>query len=215
MSLKGVLFDFDGTVANTIPGIMATMAGIVRNTDLNFSLNTAGGLIGQPLVEMGNQLVGPEKSADFVNAYFQQYEEYGAKMIEFFPGTRELVEELKEKGILTAVVTSKRGSSLNYNLQILRAEELFDLLVSNDNTIRHKPHPEPVEYALERLGLEKSECCMVGDTRYDILAAQGAGVVSIGVTWGVESREQLSRSNPQYIAEDVPELASILYGISG
>lgn len=210
MLLSAVLFDFDGTLANTIPGIMATMEGMVNNTPLDFSLDKAKALIGRPLVEMGVELVGPDKSSDFLNAYFEQYQLYGANMIEFFPGARELVEDIRSQGILTAVVTSKRDRSLNYNLEVLKAGDLFDLLVSNDRTEFHKPHPAPVEYALEHLGVEPKESLMVGDTQYDILAGQGAGVDTIGVTWGVESEEQIAKSHPTRIVQSVPELRKAL-----
>lgn len=206
MPLSAVLFDFDGTLANTIPGIMATMEGMVNNTSLDFSLAKAKALIGRPLVEMGVELVGQDKSSDFLNAYFEQYQHLGAKMIEFFPGVRELVMDIRSHGILTAVVTSKRSKSLNYNLEVLKAGELFDLLVSNDRTELHKPHPAPVEYALEHLGVEAKESLMVGDTQYDILSGRGAGVDTIGVTWGVESEEQISKSHPTSIVHSVPEL---------
>lgn len=214
MSLNTILFDFDGTLADTIPGIMATMAAITQNDGLEFSLTKARNLIGQPLAAMGNELVGPERSAEFVNCYFQEFPHHGAKMVRFFPGVESLIEELRGQGFTLGVVTSKRGSSLSHNLKVLRAENLFDLLVTNDKTLRHKPHPEPVEYAMNYLGKFPHECLMVGDTQYDLLAAEGAGVASVGVTWGVETAAQLKESRPTYIADSLAELRRIIYSLA-
>lgn len=210
MAIDTVLFDFDGTLANTIPGITATLKAMLTTTELNFSLEKATALIGQPLAEMGNILVGPEKSAEFVNAYFREFPEHGACMIQFFPETKTLLQRLKKEDFLTGVVTSKRGTSLAHNLEVLKAQDTFDILVTNDKTIHHKPHPEPVEYALDKLGREPGECVMVGDTQYDILAAAGAGVTSIGVTWGVETRQQLKSSQPTYIVDTMEELGDLI-----
>ncbi|MEG1822747.1 MAG: HAD-IA family hydrolase [Clostridiales bacterium] len=214
MKITTVFFDFDGTLANTIPGIMATMAVVKEKMNADFSLAEAEALIGKPLVNMGEILVGAKKSAEFLNIYLESFPEHGGKMIKFFNGIEEMLKNLKAQNIETAVITSKRGRSLNNNLTVLNAHDYFDLLVTSDSTIFHKPHPAPVEFALDRMGKDAKECVMVGDTEYDILAGKGAYVKTIGVTWGIEKDMKNANYCPDYIANSPQELYKIIISLT-
>lgn len=203
------LFDFDGTVVNSVPGIMATLEKTKISMNIDFDLNYAKSLIGTPLVSMGVQLCGENRASEFVEVYRKEYFKWGADKICYFPGMQELLETLTSKGLSCAVVTSKRRDSLDSNLNFLEGHKYFDILVSKESTDFFKPHPAPAEYALTALNAEPGQAVMIGDTHYDLECGRGAGVKTIGVTWGVESKDQIMKAKPDFIADSPAELLAI------
>ena len=208
------LFDFDGTVADSIPGIMATLKKTREVMDVPYDLDYAKSLIGTPLVKMGVNLCGEDRAAEFVDTYRMSYLDWGAEMIRYFDGMEDLLKDLNKAGLTCAVVTSKRRDSLDKNLDFLKGHDLFDLLVTKESTDFFKPHPAPVEYALTGLNAEAKQSVMVGDTHYDIECAQGAGVRTIGVTWGAEPEQELLKSRPDDIARTPEELRAICFRLA-
>ncbi|MGN1012163.1 MAG: HAD family hydrolase [Clostridia bacterium] len=209
------LFDFDGTVADSIPGIMATLKKTREVMGVPFDLDYAKSLIGTPLVKMGVNLCGEDRAAEFVDTYRASYLDWGAEMIRYFDGMEELLKDLNGAGLTCAVVTSKRRDSLDKNLDFLKGHDLFDLLVTKESTDFFKPHPAPVEYALTGLNAEAKQAVMIGDTHYDIQCAQGAGVRTVGVTWGAEPEKELRKSRPDDIARTPEELRTICFRLAG
>ena len=208
------LFDFDGTVADSIPGIMATLKKTREVMGVPYDLDYAKSLIGTPLVKMGVNLCGEDRAAEFVDTYRMSYLDWGAEMIRYFDGMEDLLKDLNKAGLTCAVVTSKRRDSLDKNLDFLKGHDLFDLLVTKESTDFFKPHPAPVEYALTGLNAEAKQSVMIGDTHYDIECAQGAGVRTIGVTWGAEPEQELLKSRPDDIARTPEELRAICFRLA-
>ena len=209
------LFDFDGTVADSIPGIMATLKKTREVMGIPYDLDYAKSLIGTPLVKMGVELCGEDRAAEFVDTYRMSYLDWGAEMIRYFDGMEDLLKDLNKAGLTCAVVTSKRRDSLDKNLDFLKGHDLFDLLVTKESTDFFKPHPAPVEYALTGLNAEAKQAVMIGDTHYDIECAKGAGVRTVGVTWGAEPEEELKKSRPDEIAATPDELRAICFRLAG
>ena len=208
------LFDFDGTVADSIPGIMATLKKTREVMGVPYDLDYAKSLIGTPLVKMGVNLCGEDRAAEFVDTYRMSYLDWGAEMIRYFDGMEDLLKDLNKAGLTCAVVTSKRRDSLDKNLDFLKGHDLFDLLVTKESTDFFKPHPAPVEYALTGLNAEAKQSVMIGDTHSDIECAQGAGVRTIGVTWGAEPEQELLKSRPDDIARTPEELRAICFRLA-
>lgn len=203
------LFDFDGTIVNSVPGIMATLEKTKACMNVDFDLDYAKSLIGTPLVSMGVQLCGDARAAEFVDVYRREYFKWGADKIYYFDGMQHLLDVLMEKGLTCAVVTSKRRDSLDANLEFLDGHKYFDFLVSKESTDFFKPHPAPAEYALTALNAEPKQAVMIGDTHYDLECGRGAGAKTIGVTWGVEPKEEIEKCKPDFIAETPAELLDI------
>lgn len=203
------LFDFDGTVVNSIPGIMATLEKTKVFMNVDFDLDYAKSLIGTPLVSMGVQLCGESRASEFVEVYRREYFKWGADKIYYFDGMKELLETLTQNNLTCAVVTSKRRDSLDANLDFLDGHKYFDILVSKESTDFFKPHPAPAEYALTALNAEPKQAVMIGDTHYDLECGRGAGARTIGVTWGVEPKDELEKSNPDFIADTPEQLLDI------
>lgn len=208
------LFDFDGTVANTIPGIMITLEKTKIAMGSDFGIDHAKSLIGTPLVHMGVELCGSKRAAEFVETYRAEYFKWGADLIRFYDGMEDVLKTLKANNMTLAVVTSKRKDSLLNNLSYLNAGDYFDLLVTKESTDFFKPHPAPVEYALTGLNATPQQTVMIGDTHYDLECGSGAGVKTIGVTWGVETRNEIERIKPTYITDTPWELLQLVEKLS-
>lgn len=126
-----------------------------------------------------------------------------------FEGTREVLAELRRRGYSLAVVTSKGRELGLRGLKLCSLDDLLDSAVFLEDTIVHKPHPEPILAALERLNTPANAAAYVGDSRYDIIAAQAAAVRSVGALWGPSPRIELERERPSFVAESITDLLEI------
>ncbi len=101
-------------------------------------------------------------------------------------GIKKLLHELKEEGVRLAIVTSKSKNLVENELKHFNLDQLFDVIVDESSTKNHKPDPEPLLKACELLEVKPNKSIpYVGDSMYDQLAAQRAGLLPVGVTWGV------------------------------
>ena len=183
--IKGVLFDFDGTLANTIDLIVATFEHTC-DTALGFkpARQRIVDTIGLPLGDALELLSGIHEEERILELR-QIYGAFNAAnhdiMIKPIPGVTELLPKLKERGIKLAVVTSKKAYMLERGMQCLGMLPYIDTTVSVLDTERGKPAPDPMLLACERLGLAPRECLCVGDSPFDLQSGNAAGCVTVAV----------------------------------
>ena len=108
------------------------------------------------------------------------------------------------------IVTTRSAEDAVAFLNQHGVAELFDVVVTRESTRRLKPHPAPVLYAAEALGLAPQQCVMVGDTTVDIAAARRAGAWAIGVLCGFGEREELTRTGAHLLLESTADVSSVL-----
>ncbi len=123
-----------------------------------------------------------------------------------------MLGELKARGYKTGIVTSRLWHTTEIGLKKYDMEQYFDAIVTCDDTDRHKPDPEPVNIALERLGSRPEESVMVGDSMFDILCARNAGVKAVLVSWAlaVSEEDKTGENAPDYVIEKAEDLLDIL-----
>jgi pyrophosphatase PpaX len=210
--LRAVLFDLDGTLIDSLK----LLVGAAQHA---FSCRDAPpppmeewiALIGRPLAWQFAQYADtPEDVELLVNAYRAWQLEHHDQLTRCFDGIPGLVERLHAAGIRLAVVTSKGDAIAHRSLAHVGLDPFLDLVIGCDATARHKPDPEPVLLALERLEIAADECAFVGDSPYDVMAANGAGVRAIAVTWGTSTRATLVAVNPARMVNTVAELDAVL-----
>jgi len=179
-----VLFDFDGTVVDSGPIILASMRHATETvlarsyTEAELMANVGG-----PGLEAQMQAFAPDHVDELVRVY-RAHNEPLHDELEAFAGMEELLMALKDEGRKLGLVTAKRRATVDLAFARLPIEHLFDVVVGGDETERHKPHPEPLLLALERLGAQPDDAAYVGDSPYDMQAARAGGLHAIGVTWG-------------------------------
>jgi pyrophosphatase PpaX len=113
-------------------------------------------------------------------------------------------------GHATGLVTSKGRGMTARSLGRVGLAESFDTVVTYEDTERHKPGPEPVLLALDRLGMSPGEAVFVGDSPHDMHAGRAAGVRTAAALWGPFSRAELAPAEPTWWLHSIGELREIL-----
>lgn len=208
-----VLFDFDGTVMNTNDVIINSWQHTFRTLE-NREEDEAKiiATFGEPLQVTMEKLfpnVPVEESIQVYRSY--HYDNFG-ELISLFPGMKELIAELKKRGYKLGMVTSRLRRTTEQGMEKYGIMEYFDTVVTADDTDKHKPDPEPINIALEKLGSVSEKSIMLGDTMFDILCAKNAGVKSVLVSWAmaVSEEEKTGPNRPDYIIDQANDLLKLL-----
>ncbi|MGI8649887.1 MAG: HAD hydrolase-like protein [Rubrobacter sp.] len=214
--LKYVLFDFDGTLVDTIELIFQSMkhatSGIL---DREFSREVLLANVGQPLpVQMAE--FDPERVDELMESYRAYNDKVHEKYIKAYPDIPQSLRRLGEAGVEIAVVTSKRRHSVELALTSFpELREAVDRFVTLEDTEKHKPDPEPLLKGLEMLGGgDPAEAAYVGDAPFDVSAAKAAGMMSVAVSWGAFEWEVLEKSDPDHLAKDVDGAVDFLLSLT-
>ena len=131
--------------------------------------------------------------------------------VEDDPIMEDALERLHAEGRRLAVVTAKRSATVRLAFEHVPLGHLFEVVVGGDETERHKPDPEPLLLAAERMGVRPEEAAYVGDSPFDIRAAKAAGVFAIAVAWGgIHADDVLRREEPDAFVRHAEELLGVL-----
>ena len=210
-----IILDFDGTLGDTRANIVLTMRQTLQR--LGYPLaeeDEIASTIGLPLEEGFRQLL-PELPEDKVLecalTYRDIFEVNRKKLVpKLFPGVKETLSRLREKGYVLTVASSRSSLSLNGFLGDMEIAEFVSYVLGADNVKMAKPHPEPVLRTMEDLGYTAAETLVVGDMPVDILMGKGAGTLTCGVTYGNSSREDLAASGADFIIDGIGSLIDVL-----
>ncbi|GMR11864.1 MAG: pyrophosphatase PpaX [Gemmatimonadota bacterium] len=199
---RAVLFDLDGTLADTTDLILTCYRHTMerhRGSPLPDDLWLS--TMGQPLrVQMQAFASSPEEHAGMVETYVRHQEAIHDRMVRPFPGVVELLSDLERAGVPLAVVTSKGRRMATRTLECCGLVDFFRHIVVGDEVIHGKPHPEPVNRALEALGVEPGpDVLFVGDSSWDVLSGKAAGVGTAAALWGPIDRAILEEAGPDYL----------------
>lgn len=211
--IKAILFDFDGTLADTAPGILLTMKETFRELGLDIpSDDTIRRTIGLPLVKSVKILGGlsDEEAAAGAEVYRKFFPTFEITHISMFPGVEATLKELSERGIRMAICTSRGHDSLFRILNRHNLADCFEEVVTASDNLPSKPAPDMVLTLLERMGLDADEAIVVGDTTFDIGMGSGAGCRTVAVTYGNHTPEQLESASPTWMIDDFPSLAELV-----
>jgi phosphoglycolate phosphatase len=211
---KLVIFDFDGTLVDSAPGIVEVMRLVIERYDLpSAALDQWSHLIGVPLVRQV-ELVFPDRNPEERHEIVEAYRTiYSAQLIEACPpfaGLKDYLIALKEAGKIITIASSKRRQPIEVVLNHYELTKYFELILGAEDVEHHKPHPQTVLMTLEKFGIEAREAVVIGDSTYDMDMAKGAHVDAIGVLTGIHSREVLSTTHPTYIVATLAETLPII-----
>jgi pyrophosphatase PpaX len=191
-----VLFDLDGTVIDSGAIILASMRHAAETvvggewTDAEQMKAVGGPGRDAQMVELD-----PHRVDELVRVY-RAHNEPLHDTLECCAGMDVALAELKERGHRLGIVTAKRRSTVELAFARVPIEHLFETVVGGDETAEHKPSPEPLLLALERLGALPGETAYVGDSPFDMEAAKAAGVAAIGVSWGrIHTADKLTHAD--------------------
>jgi len=208
-----ILFDLDGTVVDTVELIRESHRHAVRTVlGVEFSDERLVANVGKPLLEQ-MEAFSPEHAQELYRVYREWNHAHTAELIAAYDGIAPLLERLSAAGRQLGLVTSKSRDAVDLAFASLPVAEYFDIIISADDSVRHKPDPEPLRVALAGLGRTANGGCYVGDSPFDIQAGQRAGVATIAVTWGFFGRDDLEAVRPDIVCETAAELGQVLLGV--
>jgi len=214
--LQTVLFDLDGTLIDSVQLILDsyrhTLAthGLPPRTDEQW-LRGVGTPLAAQFAEWG-------QDPEMMQALISTYREYNLanhdRAVREFPGVVEVVREIRRRGLRTGLVTSKARLGALRGLRVVGLDEMMDVLVCADEVTNAKPHPEPVEKAVQLLGADPGTTVYVGDSLHDLRSGRAAGVRTAAVLWGPFSRSHLEPGAPDFWLEQPKDLLTVLDGDS-
>lgn len=210
--LPAVLFDMDGTLLDSIDLIVESAVYAYdgregpRPTRAEWQA-----LIGTSLDSMLARWARDEADVDFLRTRYREFQvENHDRFVRLYDGVEETLRALHARGHPLAIVSSKLDAGIRRSMDYFNLTPLFDAIVGIESTTHHKPHPEPVFFALEQLGVAAHEAVFVGDSPHDVEAAKAAGVRVIAVTWGAYTRDEIAPSGPDAWIERLPDLDGLL-----
>lgn len=207
---EAVIFDLDGTLADTIPLIVASFnAAMGPVMARRFTQEEVIAKFGLPDSAMLRREVGAERGAAVIEAYHGYYEaNHGGVVV--FEGVREMLGALREAGMPMGVMTGKGRRTADITLRALGWEGLFPAVITGDEAVRAKPAPDgPLEVA-RMLGVEAGRCAFVGDAPADVKAGRAAGMVTIAAGWHSVYREKVRALRPDVWAERPGEVVGFI-----
>lgn len=200
---KCVIFDIDGTLLDTEKAILSSLQKLLKvekNICYSFEeLSFALGIPGHVTLEKLNA-----SDIDRGNHKWNNYLKEYADEIKLFPVIEKMVKDIHESKVKTGIVTSKTRKEFDDDFSYFGLSHYFDYTVCADDTNKHKPDAEPLNLCLVKASVLPNEALYIGDTVYDMLCANSAGVDFGLALWGTKNSSIQAKyrfSNPQEITD--------------
>jgi pyrophosphatase PpaX len=210
---RPVLFDLDGTLADTIPLLLASMRAAyaeVGGSGPDDRVWLRG--MGTPLRAQFMHFEGHDLGR--VEALIAVYREWQvanlARFVTAYDGIHDLVDALRAAGHPVAVVTGKGDWMARMTLEHVNLLSPFDVIIGADATALHKPEPEPLLLGAERLGVAAAGALYLGDAPNDVIAARAAGMHDVWCAWGPFTRAEIDPFAPTHIVEHPMDVVQLI-----
>lgn len=209
--MKAIVFDFDGTLANTLPICFYAFQNVFKEFDQkDLTSDDIKEMFGpsETGIIMKN-LSNPNKT-EAIERFYQIYEESHKDFVENNTDIIELLELLKKSGIKIGIFTGKAKRSLDISLKALNMEGIFDAIITGDDVINPKPDAEGLRKVLSLLKVDHSEAIYIGDSDADVIAGKQANVYTIGVQWLPEYQTSVFSVQPDSIIKSIVEFKNAI-----
>ncbi|MDR9857563.1 HAD family hydrolase [Paenibacillus sp. VCA1] len=213
MKINAVLFDFDGTLADTLPICFYSFQKVFNKYDhRDLSVQEIISMFGPSETGIIQQNL---KSKDRINEamedYYFYYENEHKNFVSKNHEVDELIHRLHSKGIKTGIVTGKARRSYEISIKHLFSKDLFKVSITGDDVVDPKPHPEGILKAMNALGCSPAETLFVGDSNADIEAGKRANVQTVGVNWLKNSHGSEFLIKPDYVYAHIHDFVKKLF----
>jgi haloacid dehalogenase superfamily, subfamily IA, variant 1 with third motif having Dx(3-4)D or Dx(3-4)E len=209
--MKAAIFDFDGTLANTLPLCYYAFRRVFKDFDgRELARDEIKQMFGPTETEIiRKNLLNPKKE-ETVEYYYEIYTEFHPTMVEDNSEIRELLGELKRAGWKLGIYTGKAKRSLDLSLKFLQMNGIFDAAITGDDVIKPKPDPEGLLEALSLLKVKNRDAVYAGDSDADVLCGSRAGVFTIGVQWLPDDQTSVFQVQPDRLIKNMDEFRNFL-----
>ena len=212
-SIRTLIFDFDGTLADTADGIVATATETLHRMGVEdvtpAAIRATIGLpLGTSLRIAGN--LPESRETEAVAIYREFFAQLELSQIRLYPGVAETIKEFAAHGIPMAIATSRGCNSLEHILSGWGISQYFPIRATSADGFPSKPAPDMVLALLERLQAKAEETLVVGDTTFDIEMGNRAHCLTCAVTYGNHARERLLTASPTWLIDEFTALKQLL-----
>lgn len=214
-NFDAVLFDFDGTIADTGEGVFFCIRKAIERFGLRQPTEAEiRKFIGPPMVVSYKTLypqLGDDEVQKLLVSFREDYVKTGLYKFRLYDGITELLKKLSESGIKTAVASSKPQKELERIITYSGIDKYIGAIVGADINYKDSDKATIVEDAMKKLGVEdKSRVLMVGDRKYDIVGAHKVGIACAAVLFGYGSREEFEEYKADYVVESFEEVEKLV-----
>jgi HAD superfamily hydrolase (TIGR01509 family) len=211
-SIQGVLFDWDGTLLNSYEADTAAYLAMFRKMRIPWGIAELKRHYSPDWYRVYRAAKLPGSRWDDADrTWREQYANHKPKLL---AGARRVLTRLRTRHEL-GLVTSGDRERVVRQLREFRLTEVFAARVCGGDTIRKKPHPEPLRLALRNMELNARDCLYVGDAPEDLEMARRAGVRAIAVLGPFPTEKRLRSAKPEFLLESIEELPDALERLSG
>ena len=208
-----VIFDLDGTLADTFPTVLRIVNQVVREqTGRHWSLEELLPYFGPPETTILRNLFPEEEVHQPLIEQFFQLSAVDGGEIRPFPGIEQVVRRLGESGVPLAVYSGASTRSARLRVGHAGLLDHFTIVLGGDEVERYKPDPEGIFRLLDHFQVAPASTVFIGDMVADILAGRQAGTRTIAVTWGAGSPAELRAAQPDFLVSEPARLEEILFG---
>ncbi len=212
--IKGIIFDMDGTILNTIDDVVASVNYAMRYFNLpEKTVQEVKDGIGRGAINLIEDVVPRGTSEADIYKIYEVYQTYYDQHTNDFTapyeGILDLLKTLKNNGYKLAVVSNKYRylvEALNHDI----FKDYFDISMGEMDGVPIKPAPDMIHIALKEMNLSKDEVIFIGDSDVDMMTATNANIKSIGVTWGYRSKEVLIKHKADHIIDQPKDIIKII-----
>ena len=209
-----IFFDLDGTLTDSAPGIIHSVQYALKKYGIEAEENDLRSFIGPPLVHSFQERFGfdHDKALEAVTFYREYFTAGGMFENSVYQGVEEMLQKLKEDGLVLAVATSKPELFSKQILEHFALTRYFDFIGGAAMDESRATKVEVLSYALQELQVDPAKAVMIGDRENDIEAASLLGTESIGVLYGYGSKEELSNAGAKFFADTPMDICRIISG---
>jgi pyrophosphatase PpaX len=211
--MKAIIFDFDGTLADTLPVCFYAFQSVFKEfDDIEVTSDEIKSMFGPSETGIIKENLKNSNWEKAIELYYQKYREKHAELVMVNEELNDLLQLLKKQGYKLGIVTGKAKESLIISLDHLNMSEIFDVIITGDDVSIPKPHPEGLNQALALLNVTNDEALFLGDSDADIKAGKQANVRTIGVQWLPNYQTQEFSIQPDQTISHVSEFIESLTG---
>jgi pyrophosphatase PpaX len=207
--IYAILFDIDGTLLDTFDFIYGAFDYALHLHGIEpLPRERISELMGGPLEEVYATMAPGFDRASLAEAH-RVFQSENLALAALFPHTLEVLDELKNRGLKLAAITTRSLRTSVRSLEMTGIAKYFDIIISAEDVLFHKPHPEPLLKALGVLNVKPDQAVIVGDTRADIMAGKNAGTKTVAALYGFGG-ERLLELGPDHAIGELKELLTLV-----
>jgi phosphoglycolate phosphatase len=218
---KVIIFDLDGTLIDSAPDLAEAINYMLTTLNRpNFDTDTIHQWVGNGAQILVKRALSGESTIDLSidNSLFEKalkiFLDFYAKNVcvktVTYPHVFETLKTLKNRGYRLTIVTNKPFNFVSPILEELKLADFFEYILGGDSLSKKKPDPMPLLHICDKFDVSINQMLMIGDSKNDILSANGCGMQSVGVTYGYNYNESIKIYNPTVVINDFKEILDFL-----